>query len=181
LRPLHRTALAAGIGITLTVTVAILPAVDVAYRRPLLHILLEATCALIALLASYLLAGRFLHSGRIDDLALTIALLAFACASLVFDALPFALTAERTAFSTWAPLMTGGLGALLLASAAFAPPLRVRRPARALAIARVGLATGLLVASTAGSATRSAPSRCGPAAEAPNCRPRERDGVEPGR
>jgi signal transduction histidine kinase len=55
---------------TATVLVTALPGLDFAYRQLELHVGLETAAALIGLLASYLLLGRFRRRRRLDDLAL---------------------------------------------------------------------------------------------------------------
>jgi signal transduction histidine kinase len=143
-RPLHRTVLAAGLGTILTIVVTALPALHFAYRRPLLHLVLETTSGLVALLAAYMIAARFRQRGRLEDLALALALIAFAWASLVFAAFPMALSSERTTFSTWAPLGARFVGAVLIGFAAFSRPLVLRSPQKPLALGLSGLATVML-------------------------------------
>jgi signal transduction histidine kinase len=114
-----------------TALVTALPALDFAYRQRELHVGLETASALIALLASYLLLGRFLRRRRLDDLALFVAMSLFALSNLFFAALPAMLLdggSER--FSTWAALSGRLLGAVALALGAFAPPRTVRAARR---------------------------------------------------
>jgi signal transduction histidine kinase len=120
---------------TATVLVTALPGLDFAYRQLELHVGLETAAALIGLLASYLLLGRFRRRRRLDDLALFVALSLFALSNLFFAALPaMILDAGSTKFSTWVALSGRLLGTVALAAAAFAPPRHVRLPKRATAL-----------------------------------------------
>ena len=132
-----------------TLVVAIVPAIDFAYRRPSLHVALETAAFLIALLGAFLVLGRFLRSGAGSDLALACALAALAGASLV--AAVAAVSESLPRFGTWAPLIGRTLGSLLFAAAAFLPAVSVRRRRRAAAwgLAALGLALVLVVAAVA--------------------------------
>jgi signal transduction histidine kinase len=131
--PVLATAILAGAA---TVLVTVLPQLDFAYRQPELHVGLESAAALIGLLASYLLFGRFRRRRRLDDLALFIALALFALSNLFFAALPAMLfDVGSTKFSTWAAVSGRLLGAAALAVGAFAPATHVRLTARATTLA----------------------------------------------
>ena len=62
---------------------ALAPALRFAYEAPEMRVALETACALIALLASYLVLGRFLRARHLDSLVLAASLGVLACASLV--------------------------------------------------------------------------------------------------
>lgn len=127
-----RTAVVAAV---LTVAVAVLPFVGFAYRAPALHVMLETTNAVVALLVLYLVYGRFSEHGRLQELLLVLALGVVAVANLVLTAVPEALFRGRDEeLSHWAPLTVRLLGTVLLAGAAWTP---VRR--------RVGRRTATLV------------------------------------
>ncbi|HXF97567.1 MAG TPA: hypothetical protein VNJ46_03025, partial [Gaiellaceae bacterium] len=104
--------------------VVAVPAVDFAYRRPTLHVALETSAFLIALLACFLVLGRFLRSGRASDLVLVCALAALSGANLVATAAAVAGSPSR--FETWAPVGARVLGSALFAAAALAPARRLR-------------------------------------------------------
>src|SRR5918996_31841 len=95
-----------------TLVVVGVPAIDLAYRRPALHVALETAAALVALLASFLVLGRFLRSRAASDLILVCALAALAGANLV--AALAAATDTPSRFATWS---LAALGAVLAAIA----------------------------------------------------------------
>jgi signal transduction histidine kinase len=104
-----------------TVAVLLLPFVRFAYQAPALHIVLETTNALIALLVGYLVYGRFQQSRRLQEFLLVLGLCTVAVANLVLTALPSAVTLGSDAeFSRWAALAIRFLGTLLLTAAAVA-------------------------------------------------------------
>jgi signal transduction histidine kinase len=139
-----------------TLAAIAVPWVRFAYREPGLHIALETTAALVALLATFLVAGRFLRGGRVDDLLLTAALGILAASNLLFSALPSAI-ANGHPSSTWLWLSMSGqlLGASALALANVAGPAVVKRPTRR--FAQAALASAALVLVVAASASHFAP------------------------
>ena len=129
--------------IAFTVAVITLPFVRFAYRAPALHVALETTNALIALLVGYLVYGRFRQSRRLQDLLLVLALGTVAIANLALTALPSAVTiGSGDEFSRWAALTTRFLGTLLLTAAALAPA--HRKLGRSHTVAAVLLLGGLV-------------------------------------
>jgi signal transduction histidine kinase len=152
--PILATVILSGVA---TVLVTALPGLDFAYRQRELHVGLETAAALIGLLASYLLLGRFRRRKRLDDLVLFVALSFFALSNLFFAALPAMIVDVGSAkFSTWVALSGRLLGTVALAIGAFAPPRQIRlpRPATALALltpvavlAITALVVGALVSS----------------------------------
>jgi signal transduction histidine kinase len=132
------------LGVVATVVVAASPAVRFAYEAPSLHVFLETTAGLIALLAAYLVFGRFRDSSRLDDLVLSCGLAVLSASSLLFHTLPAASGLDAGRFATWAPLVGRVLGALLLTGAAFSSARRIRHPRRS-AVTLFG-AAGLLLA-----------------------------------
>src|SRR5262245_29008433 len=66
-----------------TLLFALAPALRFAWQAPEMRVALETACALIALLASYLVVGRFLRTRHVDSLVLAASLGVLACASLV--------------------------------------------------------------------------------------------------
>jgi signal transduction histidine kinase len=118
---------------------------DVAYRSPALHVSLETLAAVIATVGGYLLYGRYRLSSRLGDLVLALALFVLASGSLFFSVIPAALSGERmTQFSTWAPVMSGLLGAIGFAVAAFVAR-ESHLSGRVLVLVALGFATILLV------------------------------------
>ena len=129
-----RVALAAA---AVTVAVVALPFVRFAYRAPALHVALETANALIALLAGYLVYGRFRQSRRTQELLVVLALCTVALANLVLTAVPVAVTiGSGEDFSRWAAVGMRLLGTILLAAAALMPRtvLADRRRAGALVV-----------------------------------------------
>lgn len=120
-----------------TLAVATVPAIDFAYRKPALHIALETAAFLVALLASFLVLGRFLRSRSAPDLVLTGALAALAGANLV--GVLAAATESPTRFETWAPLGARVVASALFAAAAVMPRLTVATPRIAALRALAGL------------------------------------------
>src|SRR4051794_22925425 len=53
-----------------TLVVAAAPSIDFAYRAPAVHIAIEACIPAVAVLAAYLVFGRYAMGGRLRDLAL---------------------------------------------------------------------------------------------------------------
>ena len=106
LSPRYRTVLAADLAGGLTTLVMVLPFVHFAYKSAPLHATIETACGLIALLAAFLVLGRFQRTARSDDLAIALSLGLLACGNFVFMAMPWALLSkESMRFSTWVSLI----------------------------------------------------------------------------
>jgi signal transduction histidine kinase len=138
------------LGITATLAVVLVPGLRFAYRQPSLHVAVETTASLTALLACFLIVGRFRRQPRLNELVLASALGVLAFSNLFFATLPALAEQPPDTLRIWAAITGRSLGALLFAVAAFAPRRLVMRPARALVGAAAGvtvllLATGLLV------------------------------------
>jgi signal transduction histidine kinase len=123
------TIAAAVFGAATVVVVSFVPDAHFAYSAPPLHIFLETTGGLIALLAAYLVFGRFRGSGRLDDLLLACGLALASASALFFSALPAAADAEGGR-PTWGPLVGRLLAALFLTCAAHCPATSLRHPGR---------------------------------------------------
>jgi signal transduction histidine kinase len=117
-------ALASGI---VTTFVALWPTIGFTAREPALHVASETAGAIIALVAAFLIAGRFAHRRRLDDLLLAQALGLFAMTNLFFGAI---LVADdhglSSRFATWTAFEGRLLGAVVFAIAAVAPARSVR-------------------------------------------------------
>ena len=130
------------------VVIAAVPSLAFAYRSPELHAGIETAAAVIAILAAYLVAGRFQLSGSLRDLALVVALGAIAVGTLAFSTVPALAGAETTYFTTWTPVVSRLVGALAIAVAAFLPDVRLPRPQRggwAVVLVVVGVLGGVAV------------------------------------
>jgi signal transduction histidine kinase len=146
LRPHQMTLVTAAIGALGTAGVLVLPALAFAYRSPSAHIAIETAAALIALLAAYLMRGRYLRSRSLADLTLSAALGLFAATSIFFAALPAAFSSIRAdAFSTWAALAGSAVATALFAAAALLLGRKVPVP-RGAGFAAAGVVAGVLLA-----------------------------------
>jgi signal transduction histidine kinase len=112
----------------LTVLVHATPLMDVAYRRPALHVATETAAALISLLAAQLVHDRFRQRLQSRDLLLTAALATFAATNLFFSAVPAIADDQSGPFGTWTRIAGQLLGSVLFASAALAPDRELHRP-----------------------------------------------------
>jgi signal transduction histidine kinase len=133
------------LGAAATLVVSLGAAVRFTYDAPSLHVFLETAAALIALLAAYLVFGRFRESSRVDDLVLSCGLALLSASNLLFLTLPAASAADPGRLPTWTSLMGRLLGALFIACAAFCPPSTLRDPRRS-AIILFGTAGTVLAA-----------------------------------
>jgi signal transduction histidine kinase len=132
LRPRFMFGISAGIGLAVTVLILAVPTAASPHRNVSLHVAVETTAALIALLAAYLVFGRFQQRAHINDLALVCALVIFGLTNLLFRTVPAVMSAtvEVGGAAVWTPLISTALGGILFALAAFAPDARVTRPGR---------------------------------------------------
>jgi signal transduction histidine kinase len=134
LRTRYLTLLAADLGGGLTTVAIALPLLHFAYRSPTLHATIETACGMIALLAAFLVFGRFRRTGRTEDLALATAFGFLACANLVFSAMPWALFSPGSVrFSAWTSLIGTTVGAAVLALSSLMPGRHLWHPRRAAA------------------------------------------------
>lgn len=139
----YRVPLAAvAAGAALTTATSFAPFIHFAYYSPSVHLVLETSAALVALLAAYLLFGRFRTSRRANDLALIYPLGLFAANNLfVSFVLLVSDQAEPSILEEWVPAIIGLIAAATFALAAFVPPRTVASPvgaARFVAAASLG-------------------------------------------
>jgi signal transduction histidine kinase len=136
LRPRSLITGAIVIGSAVTVLMVAVPSLAGAYRSVSVHVAIETAASLIALLAAYLVFGRFQQNSRLSDLTLVCALAIFGLTNLLFRTLPAALSGavEVDGFAVWAPVSGALLGAFVFALAAFAQDVPVTRPARYIAV-----------------------------------------------
>lgn len=121
LRPLHLTLVTAVAGGVTTLLVSGLALVNITYRSPSLHVALETVVAVIAVLATHLVHGRFRERSAFSDLVLFYAFAVFAVTNLLFSAVPAAAaSAYPDGLSTWAPTVGTLIACMLLVWAAFA-------------------------------------------------------------
>src|SRR5919198_4619882 len=99
------------VGTAATLLLAAWPGARVAYRGVELHVALETAGALVALVAGFLLVGRFSRRRRLDDLLLAVALVLFGIADLGFLAAPSIFGGAGSRFSVWTALVGRTIGA----------------------------------------------------------------------
>jgi signal transduction histidine kinase len=147
-RPRLFLIVAAGGAAVITVLGFGVPSVQYAYRSPSLHVAIETTTALIALLAAYLVFGRFRVSALLSDLVLLCALTLFAFTNLFFLALPLAIPgAYPDSGATWTSVFGILLATAAFTAGGFASERRLRNPAR---IAGLGVASCIWIVTGAG-------------------------------
>jgi signal transduction histidine kinase len=163
-RQVRLTVAVASLSALVTLLWTVTPGVRFAYRGASMHVALETSASLIALVAAYLVFWRFRRHGRAGDLALFGALAVLAGTNLLFSALPAALGHATETLPTWAQAGGRLLGAVALVGAAFAPDTMVRRPGRAAAGAILAAAALLaLLAATLALLESSLPQAIDPA------------------
>ncbi|MFI7483510.1 sensor histidine kinase [Kocuria sp. M1R5S2] len=112
-----------GVGLLVTALVLWSPYVLFGYRNPLMHVVLDSVDACVALLAAYLLHGRFLRRGRVQDLLLAQGLVLLAVAGLGLTALAEWLShGQHGTLDVWLPLVLRVAGAVLITAAAVVRP-----------------------------------------------------------
>ena len=120
-------ALTVWLSTAITLLVLLWPRSGLAYRGPELHVALETTGALVALVAGFLMLGRFDRRRRLDDLLLAWALLVFGIIDLGVLAVPAIAGGAGNRVAVWTALIGRTTGAVALALAAVGLPRRVRR------------------------------------------------------
>ncbi|WP_109474353.1 sensor histidine kinase [Ornithinimicrobium cavernae] len=120
------TAAGWALGLLLTLLVVAVPWVVVAVPSRTAHLVLHTADACIALLAAYLLWGRYLRAGRLSDLLLVQGLVLLAVAGLGLSTVTaLLLDAPRGTLDAWVPLALRVMGTCLLALAALPRATRV--------------------------------------------------------
>jgi signal transduction histidine kinase len=125
-----------------TVLVAVLDQLRFAYDS-VAHVMIATAVALIGMLAAGLVAGRFLRSRQLQDLALTLALVVLSATNLFGSAIPSAFGELDSHFVAWAPFCGRLLGALLFALSVAVPDREVPNPKQAVWLTVLG---GLAIA-----------------------------------
>jgi signal transduction histidine kinase len=112
-----------------------------AERSPSLHVAIETGAGLVALLAAYLLLGRFARTGGLTDVVLGAALAMLGMTNLAFAAVPTIVAPDSLGMSgTWGALAGRVIAAGTFAAAPFLPNRVDPRPRRTLVAALLGVA-----------------------------------------
>jgi signal transduction histidine kinase len=134
-RRARRITLATAGACVLVTALGLLPSVEVrSYASESLRVALETSTTLVALLAAYLVYGRFRASRRASDLILVCALELIAFRTIFFAAHPAVSRGDLDIFATWAQVASAVVGAGAFAAGAFAPDSRVRHHRRVVAV-----------------------------------------------
>jgi signal transduction histidine kinase len=108
-----------GIGLAVTVLILLTPYLVFGVESRSLHLVLDSVDACVALLVAYLVHGRYVRRGRVQDLLISqgLVLLAVAGLGLTYLAEAFPGFAPGT-FDVWLPLTVRVLGAILIVAGA---------------------------------------------------------------
>jgi signal transduction histidine kinase len=121
-----------------TLLIAVLGHVRFAYASVDAHVMIATAVSLIGLLAAGLVAGRFLRSCELQDLALMLALIVLSASNLFLSAVPSAFGELNSRFDAWAPFVGRLVGALLFAFSVAVPDRIVAQPRRAAWLTLIG-------------------------------------------
>ncbi len=127
--PLAATLVAAGASLTITAVVALVPGLSFGYENPAAHTVLETADTCAAMLAAYLLYGRWLRSNRRQDLMLLQGLTLVASAGLALTALSLVDGEGLGALDVWFPLALRTAGIVCIVVAALSADAVARPPA----------------------------------------------------
>ncbi|MFP5298397.1 MAG: histidine kinase [Actinomycetota bacterium] len=127
-RPRTYTFASLGFGLAVTAAVWLIPDLRFAYQAPDLHLVLETGEGLIALLAAWLMIGRFERDRRLSQILLVTALTMLGLANLVLSVGPPLFGFDSSGrFSTWAPLIVRSFATVMVTAAAFVRDRKVPR------------------------------------------------------
>jgi signal transduction histidine kinase len=130
-----------------TLAIVLVPALQFAYHDDPLHVALETTVTLVALVAACLLIGRVSRTRFLDEALLACGLATLALSNLVFAAIPAISPVESHQVAAWGALVASCAAALLIAAASLLPRRPVPLTGRQGPIAVLGV-SGALVAVT---------------------------------
>jgi signal transduction histidine kinase len=114
-----------------TVAIATISPLRFAYDNVNAHVMIATAVALVGLLAAGLVLARFLRSSRLQDLALTAALVVLSGNNLFLSAIPSAFGELHSNFVAWSPFVGRLTGALLFALSVAVADSVVPQPRRA--------------------------------------------------
>ncbi len=118
----------------ITIAVAVLPGLDYTYHRETLHVALESSGSLVAILAAFLVFGRLRLDARLDEALLLCGLCLLVSTNFAYGVVLDSTAAARGTAAIWAALVGRTVGCALIAAAAFAPLRTLRQPRRWAAI-----------------------------------------------
>jgi signal transduction histidine kinase len=127
----------------MALALAVLPQLQFAYGGMSIHVALETSASLIALLAGFLVFGRLKRRGRLNDLLLACALAALGLLNLCLLTMPALAQFLPKDLIVWVLIIGRLLAAIVFALAAFAPPHQLQRTGLVLAAAVVGGSTAV--------------------------------------
>jgi signal transduction histidine kinase len=130
-RPRFVTAWIAVASLAATALISLPGGVRFAYESNDAHVMIATAVALIGTLAAGLVMARFLRSRRLQDLALTLALIVLSASNLFLSAVPSAFGELDSQFVAWAPFCGRLVGAFLFAFSVAVPDREVPNTHRA--------------------------------------------------
>jgi len=140
----------AGVALSSIVVVAVAPPAMTAVDLPAMHPVLDSVGLVVSLLVTFLLGGRYLRTGRLDDLLLVLGLACGAATNLVSTTVTVA-NLNGVVLSAWAPALGQLASGTLLALGSLCPPRVLGQPPTAVlrraAFACLGFAGAILMLS----------------------------------
>src|SRR5260221_2414201 len=130
-RPRRLTVWAAAVAVVATILIAVVAPLRFAYTGPGVHVAIATAVSLIGLLAAGLVLGRYRRSRRLQDLALTAALLILSGTNFFFSCIRAAFGEVDSQVVAWAPFIGRMAGALIFALSVAVPDREVRDVRRA--------------------------------------------------
>jgi hypothetical protein len=129
----------------LTLLVPLFPAGQLAIESAPLHVAIDTTISVIALVAGALLIGRFRETRALDDLLLAAAFTLLLLVNICFSTIPALTGFSVDRFGTWSAAVGRVSGAAVLAAAGFCPPRRLVAPTRSIVV-MLAVCTGVVAA-----------------------------------
>ena len=128
-----------------TVALALIPQLHLAYPWQAENLALQAAASVIALLTWFLVFGRLRRCTRLNELMLACALAVFALSNLFLVTLPIVAGWAPDDLTVWAAPAARSLGGLLFLLAALVPSRRLRRSGLVIATGAGGVTIALLL------------------------------------
>src|SRR4051794_30933436 len=112
--------IAACVALCSTMAVGLVPPAHLVFDLPALHAALDTTGLLVSAVVTFLVGGRYMRTGRLDDLLLTAGLAIGVSANLVSTTITVA-NLSQVSLSPWAAVGGQAVSGLFLLVAAFCP------------------------------------------------------------